>query len=281
MGRTEPSVSRRDRDDARGLGETNSGARTSGTLASLSDRLAAVRAGPRRVAHLPFATAGTGVVGFLPRYLEEQGLSSGAGVFWLALLAKAGLLGPTTSAVFAGSVGAVMVGLALWTRRRGANDISSQLRGTTLLLVAFFLLITPTFPWYFLAALPMVPLIGVGSPFALPRGVLMRPDDGGINDQIFKVRIIGHRLEDPPPNPLDAPSTEAPEHAVPIAKRLRKIAPGRAGTHDPQHTFHEHPIVAPGRTFWSGRPMISGAIRSHAASLKTNRSITPKTASQK
>jgi hypothetical protein len=27
--------------------------------------------------------------------------------------------------------------------------------------------------------------------------------------------------------------------------------------------------------------MISGAIRSHAASLKTNRSITPKTASQK
>ena len=29
------------------------------------------------------------------------------------------------------------------------------------------------------------------------------------------------------------------------------------------------------------RPMISGAIRSHAASLKTNRSITPKTASPK
>jgi putative transposase len=46
-----------------------------------------------------------------------------------------------------------------------------------------------------------------------------------------------------------APSTEASEHAVPIAKRLRKVAPGRAGVHDPQHTFHEHPIVAPGRTF--------------------------------
>ena len=24
----------------------------------------------------------------------------------------------------------------------------------------------------------------------------MRPDDGGIDDQIFEVRIIGHRLED-------------------------------------------------------------------------------------
>jgi alpha-1,6-mannosyltransferase len=120
--------------------------------------------------YLPFAAAGTGVVGFLPRYLEEQGLSSGEGVFWLALPGKAGLLRPTTSAVFAGSVGAAMVGLALWTRRRGANDISSQLRGTTLLLVAFFLLITPTFPWYFLAALPMAPLIGVWSPFALATG---------------------------------------------------------------------------------------------------------------
>jgi hypothetical protein len=89
--------------------------------------------------YLPFAAAGTGVVGFLPRYLEEQGLSSGDGVFWLALLGKAGLLRPTTSAVFAGSVGAATVGLALWTRRRSANDISSQLRGTTFLLVAFFL----------------------------------------------------------------------------------------------------------------------------------------------
>ena len=49
--------------------------------------------------------------------------------------------------------------------------------------------------------------------------------------------------------PLMRPSAEASEHAVPIAKRLRKIAPGRAGAHDPQHTFHEHPIVASGRTF--------------------------------
>src|ERR1700740_1276720 len=58
------------------------------------------------------------------------------------------------------------------------------------------------------------------TPFFGPGGVLMRPDDGGIDDQIFEVRIIGHRLEDPPPDALDAPSTEAPEHAVPIPERL-------------------------------------------------------------
>src|ERR1700757_5362736 len=83
------------------------------------------------------------------------------------------------------------------------------------------------------------------TPFFRPGGVLMRPNDGGIDDQIFEVRIIGHRLEYPPPNTLDAPSTEAPEHAVPIPKHLWKITPGRAGSHDPQHALHEHPIVAP------------------------------------
>ena len=34
-------------------------------------------------------------------------------------------------------------------------------------------------------------------------GVLLRPDDGGIDDQICEVRIIGNRLEDPPPDTLD------------------------------------------------------------------------------
>jgi|SRR5450755_986148 hypothetical protein len=111
----------------------------------------------------------------------------------------------------------------------------------------------------------------------------MRPDDGGIDDQIFEVRIIGLCLEDPPPNTLDASSTEAPKHAVPISKRLRKITPGRARTHDPQHTFHEHPIVASGGTFLvrSTYDQRRHPLPSHATSLKTNRSITPKTASQK
>jgi hypothetical protein len=32
------------------------------------------------------------------------------------------------------------------------------------------MLITPTFPWYFLVALPLSPLIGLWSPFALATG---------------------------------------------------------------------------------------------------------------
>jgi alpha-1,6-mannosyltransferase len=120
--------------------------------------------------YLPFAGAGTGVIGFLPRYLEEQGLTSGAGVFWLALLDKAGRLAPGMAPAFAALVGLGLPALALWTRRSGTTDLASGLKGTALLIVAFLLAVTPTFPWYFLATLPMTPLLGLWSPYALATG---------------------------------------------------------------------------------------------------------------
>jgi hypothetical protein len=84
------------------------------------------------------------------------------------------------------------------------------------------------------------------------------------------------RLEDPLPKPLDAPSTEVkrrntrPNRQTPPEDGARESRCARSTAH-----LRRHPIVAPGRTFWSAR-MISGAIRSHAALLKTNRSITPR-----
>src|SRR5471032_1384691 len=109
----------------------------------------------------------------------------------------------------------------------------------------------------------------------------MGSDNGGIDDQIFEVRIIGHRLEHPIPDALDAPPAKAPEYAVPIAKRFRKITPRRARAHDPKHALHEHPIVAPSGAFLVRPTYNQGAIRSQATSLKTKRSITPKAASPK
>jgi hypothetical protein len=120
--------------------------------------------------YLPFAAAGTRIVGFLPRYIEEQGLTSGGGVFWLALLGKTGLLGSALAPAFAALTALALLALALWTRRRGRTDLANGLTGTALLLVAFLLATTPTFPWYFLAALPMTPLLGLWSPYALATG---------------------------------------------------------------------------------------------------------------
>src|ERR1700722_19696517 len=52
-------------------------------------------------------------------------------------------------------------------------------------------------------------------------------------------------------------------------------ASGRSRQGEPVRTIHSTPstnirLSRPVEPFWSGRPVISGAIRSHAASLKTN-----------
>src|SRR6185312_16788269 len=89
---------------------------------------------------------------------------------------------------------------------------------------------------------PQTPLFGAGS-------VLMGADDGAVDDQILEVGIVRHCLEDASPHALATPAAEPAEHAVPFAEGLRKIAPRRAGAHDPQHTLDKHAVIAPGRTF--------------------------------
>jgi hypothetical protein len=79
-------------------------------------------------------------------------------------------------------------------------------------------------------------------------GVLVCADDGGVDDQVFKVRIICHRFEHVQPDPFRALPAEAPEHAVPFAERFGQIAPRRTGAHDPQNAFDEHAVVAARRT---------------------------------
>jgi len=74
--------------------------------------------------------------------------------------------------------------------------------------------------------------------------MLVGSHDGGIDDEIFEVRIVRHGLEDAPPDPLAAPSTEAAEDAVPIAEYIGKIAPGGTCAHNPEHRLDEHPVIA-------------------------------------
>jgi hypothetical protein len=77
--------------------------------------------------------------------------------------------------------------------------------------------------------------------------MLMNTDDGGVDDQIFEVWIIGHGKENPLPDAFLAPPAETAEHTVPIAENRRQVTPWRARSHDPQHTFDKHPVVMPGR----------------------------------
>ena len=65
-------------------------------------------------------------------------------------------------------------------------------------------------------------------------------------------------------------------HAPGTSGGSRQVEPARAIHGTPSTNIG---LFRPVEPFRSGRPMIKGAIRSHAASLGTKRSITPGTAS--
>jgi hypothetical protein len=73
--------------------------------------------------------------------------------------------------------------------------------------------------------------------------MLVRPHNGGIDDQVFEVRMFAQLGEKPLPNAFLCPSPETFEHAVPLAELFRQIAPGRSGPDQPQDGIHEQPIV--------------------------------------
>lgn len=77
--------------------------------------------------------------------------------------------------------------------------------------------------------------------------MLMGAHDGGIEDQILEIRIIGYRHEHAVPDALGAPAAEAPKCAVPVAEILRQVAPWRPSANDPQHGFDKHPVIATAR----------------------------------
>ena len=67
--------------------------------------------------------------------------------------------------------------------------------------------------------------------------------DGGVDDQIFKVRTFYQRIEDTFPNALLGPAAKALENTVPVAKQWRQIAPGCTRTRDPEHRIDKQTIV--------------------------------------
>ena len=112
--------------------------------------------------------------------------------------------------------------------------------------------------------------------FFRPCGVLMITD-GGIDDQIFKVRLT--------PRSIRRQTLRSHRRRSAGNTPFHRQTPAEDRQGEPVRTIHSTPsthirLSRPVDPVWSGRPMISGAIHPTAASLKTNRSITtPKTAS--
>ena len=113
--------------------------------------------------YLPYIGAGRKVFGFLGSYISEEGLDRGSGIFLWQLLDAIVTLPQQAFAVYVLSAAIVMAALALFVLMR-PRTVRSDLAGAMLLAVAFTLLVSPHYAWYFAWLVPFLcfyPVVGV------------------------------------------------------------------------------------------------------------------------
>ena len=110
------------------------------------------------VFYAPYLSVGADVLGFLPGYLEEEGLSTGSGFHLLWLIE--GIAGPLPGlrAVYPAVAGIVLASLAVAAAFRSDRSDAASLACLRWLLVAFLILVSPHYPWYFLVLVPFLAL---------------------------------------------------------------------------------------------------------------------------
>src|SRR3954465_1532483 len=89
--------------------------------------------------------------------------------------------------------------------------------------------------------------LGLGPAPCAPR-LLVRGDDGAVDQGVFEVRLVGQTPEDALEDAALHPAAEPLEDAVPVAEVARQVAPLCAGPHPPQHRLQEQPVVSGRRT---------------------------------
>ncbi len=101
------------------------------------------------IGYLPFVTAGSRVLGFLPGYAGQEGLAAdGAGFYLLSvlrLLLPSAALSARAYIVGSGAILAAL-GTAVFFRRRGARP---SIIAAGVLATVFMVLVSPHYPWYF------------------------------------------------------------------------------------------------------------------------------------
>ena len=115
------------------------------------------------VLYLPYVGVGTRVFGFLGSYLSEEGLDRGTGIFLWQLVMAVVPLPQQAFALYLPVAAAVMVVLAVFVVMR-SRKAEADLAGAMLLAVAFTLLISPHYAWYFAWLVPFLcfhPVVGV------------------------------------------------------------------------------------------------------------------------
>jgi len=110
------------------------------------------------LAYLPYLSVGSGVFAFVPGYLQEEGLASGNGfkLLWLAQLATGPLRYGTVAYLAASALALSVLALAIGFRSDRSAQVSMS--AANWLLIAFLVLLSPNYPWYFLVLVPFLAL---------------------------------------------------------------------------------------------------------------------------
>lgn len=128
--------------------------------------------------YTPFLSVGWGVVGFLATgYVHEEHLDTGGTVWPLAVWRQ--VFGATDGdfvAYLAGSA-LILAAMAILTIGRRHRSIETSLADIGRLLVAFLFLLSPHYPWYFLALTPFVALLGGAPLWVLSVGAVLLQDE--------------------------------------------------------------------------------------------------------
>src|ERR1700758_246551 len=76
--------------------------------------------------------------------------------------------------------------------------------------------------------------------------MLVAPDESSVDEDIFEIRVLAERLENPLPDSLLRPAPEARIDSEPLAERFRQITPRRARARNPKNRFDKEPVVTSG-----------------------------------
>jgi hypothetical protein len=105
--------------------------------------------------YLPYLGAGTKILGFLPQYVSEERLEQGPGIFLWQLLSTVTPLPARALSYYFPAAAVVLIALALSLmmreRKPGADLLSAMILG-----VAFTLLLSPHYAWYFAWLIPFL-----------------------------------------------------------------------------------------------------------------------------
>lgn len=106
--------------------------------------------------YLPYAKAGLGALGFLPGYVEEEGLKSGERFYLWTLLQKARPVSWFNGAWYMGLLMLVLVVVAVWLMFRKQQAEGNFLLHAAILASLCAVLFSPHYPWYFAWILPLM-----------------------------------------------------------------------------------------------------------------------------